>query len=145
MSSAGVTSSPVNGRELSYYGRVRRGLVQPTMLGVQSPYPAIHYDLADILGYVVLTAAATLQVGSWYFFSLGAGAFGVYLPPISSCNDGDAVGFANDANAPTNNAVIYAQGTDLITAQGATSPSLICNVANDRFRLIRAAGQWNVA
>lgn len=146
MSDIGPTTTATPARELSSYNRVPRGngAVQPTLIGVKSPYPAIRYALADILGYVILTGPVTLLAGNWYYLNLSGGSFTLTLPPLSSLNLGDAIAFGIDQNARINPATIQCQGTDLIQGELSTFTGLLCDQPHDRFWMTKAETTWNV-
>jgi hypothetical protein len=135
----------VEGRELSTYTRIPRGPQQPEgFICTQEGYPAIQYALADVLGYQSLSAAADLEVGSWYFLNTAAATFTVTLPTLDTVNEGDAVGFATDGNALVRSASIaVGQSGEMIQAGAVLGATLICNSPNDRFRLVKAEGKWN--
>jgi hypothetical protein len=135
----------VVGRELSDYALVPRSMGQPTgLLATRPGYPATRYTMADILGFVVISAAQALEVGSAYFLNVHGGGYVLTLPLLDSVNDGDAVEIHTDTVPPTNAASIVTQNGEPMVGGVLTDTTLLCNVALDRFRIVRAEGQWNI-
>jgi hypothetical protein len=135
----------VVGRELSDYALIPRSAGQPTgLLATRPGYPATRYTMADILGFVVITAAQVLEVGSAYFLNVQGGGYILTLPALDDVNDGDAVEIHTDTVPPTNAATIVTQNGELMFGGLQNDTELLCNAALDRFRIVRAEGQWNV-
>jgi hypothetical protein len=135
----------VVGRELSDYALVPRSAGQPTgLLATRPGYPASRSTLADILGCVVISAAQVLEVGSLYFLNVAGGGYVLTLPALDEVNDGDAVDFLTDTYPPAQAATIVTQNGEPMVGGFQTDTALLCNAALDRFRIVRAEGQWNV-
>jgi hypothetical protein len=135
----------VVGRELSDYALVPRSAGQPTgLLATRPGYPASRSTLADILGCVIVTAATALEVGSAYFLNVAGGGYVLTLPLLDAVNDGDAVDILTDTMPPTQAASIVTQNGEPMVGGVYTDTTLLCNAPLDRFRIVRAEGQWNV-